>query len=222
MASHVSPSSRRPLKTRSRRLARALGRGLAQRRVAPNAISVIGVAFAAGAAVCLTLVQGAQATGAQVLLLLATAILIQLRLAANLLDGLVAVEGGMATPTGPLFNEVPDRIADLLILVSVGYAIGWVDWAPELGWLAGTLAVLTAYARLLGGSLGLEQRFSGPMAKPQRMAALTLGCLASVVEAARGDFEGVALTVALLVIVIGSALTLVLRLRRISAALRAR
>jgi len=222
MASHASPTPRRPLKTRSRRSAQALGRWLAQRRVTPNAISISGVALAAGAAVCLALLPSAQATGAQVALLLATVVFIQLRLASNLLDGLVAVEGGMATPTGPLFNEVPDRIADLLILVSVGYAIGWVDWAPELGWLAGTLAVLTAYARLLGGSLGLEQRFSGPMAKPQRMATLTLGCLASVVEAASGDFDGVVLTLALLAIVIGSALTFVLRLAHISAGLRAR
>lgn len=45
---------------------------------------------------------------------------------------------------------------------------------------------------------------------------------ASVVEAASGDFDGVVLTLALLAIVIGSALTFVLRLAHISAGLRAR
>lgn len=114
---------------------------------------------------------------------------------------------------------MPDRLADLLVLVPAGYAITWADWGPELGWAAGVLAVLTAYARLLGGSLGLKQRFSGPMAKPQRMFVLTLACLGSAVEAAAFGLEGVALTIGLAVIVAGSGLTFVSRLRRVAAAL---
>lgn len=140
---------------------------------------------------------------------------------ANLLDGLVAVEGGMGTRTGPLFNEIPDRLADLLVLVPAGYAISWVAWAPELGWAAGALALLIAYARLLGGSLGQEQSFAGPMAKQQRMFALTTACIASAIEAvlAGADFEGVALTLGLVVIVAGSVTTFGSRLREISAGL---
>ena len=40
----------------------------------------------------------------------------QYGLLANLLDGLVAVEGGRRSPTGELFNEVPDRVSDVLVL----------------------------------------------------------------------------------------------------------
>ena len=32
---------------------------------------------------------------------------------ANMLDGLLAVEGGQQTKTGELYNEIPDRIADV-------------------------------------------------------------------------------------------------------------
>lgn len=213
----MASTSRRPLRARSRPTSHAAAAWLARRGATPNAISTAGVVVAAAVGACLVLVPDA-GTGTQIALLLAAALLIQLRLASNMLDGLVAVEGGLGTRTGPLFNEVPDRIADLLILVPAGYAISWVGWGPELGWAAGVLAVLTAYVRLLGGALGQEQRFSGPMAKPHRMFALTLACVASAIEAAAGgEFEGVALTLGLIAIAAGSALTFVLRLRRVSA-----
>jgi len=214
----MASADRRPLKTRSRPASHAAAAWLARHAITPNGVSVAGVVVAAAAGACLLLVPGA-GTGAQVALLLLAGLLIQLRLASNMLDGLVAVEGGMGTRTGPLFNEVPDRLADLLVLVPAGYVIAWVGWGPELGWAAGVLAVLTAYVRLLGGSLGQEQHFSGPMAKPHRMFVLTIACIASAVEAAATDFEGVAMTLGLLVIVAGSALTCVSRLRRVSAAL---
>lgn len=211
-------ADRRPLKTRGRPGAQAIARWLARHGATPNAISVGGLVAAATAGACLALTPGAP-TAAQACLLAGAAAGIQLRLAANMLDGLVAVEGGLGTRTGPLFNEVPDRLADLLILVPAGYAISWVGWGPELGWAAGVLALLTAYVRLLGGSLGQPQRFSGPLAKPQRMFVLTTACLASLVELAVGELRGVALSAGLAVIVLGCALTFALRLRAIAAAL---
>ncbi|HEV2784947.1 MAG TPA: hypothetical protein VGV67_01055 [Solirubrobacteraceae bacterium] len=218
----MASAPRRPLKTRSRPAAHAAAAWLVRRGATPNAISIAGVLVAAAAGACLLLATGVS-RGTQVALLIGAGLLIQARLAANMLDGLVAVEGRMATPSGPLFNEVPDRLADLLVLVPAGYAISWVGWGPELGWAAGVLAVLTAYVRLLGGSLGLEQRFSGPMAKPHRMFVLTLACVAAALEAvAAADFEGVALTIGLVVIAAGSALTFVARLARIAAELAGR
>ena len=56
----------------------------------------------------------------------ATAACVQLRLLCNLLDGMVAIEGGKSTPTGALFNEIPDRLADALFLVPLGYAGGYI------------------------------------------------------------------------------------------------
>ena len=101
----------------------------------------------------------------------------QLRLVCNLLDGMVAIEGGRRTSVGVIYNEFPDRIADTLLLVPLGYAAG----APWLGWSCALLAALTAYVRVFGGAVGLAQDFGGVMAKQRRMAALTLGL---VVQAA--------------------------------------
>src|SRR5713226_6455863 len=48
-----------------------------------------------------------------------------------------------------------DRFADVVILVGTGYSIAAFGWGRELGWLAAVLAVMTAYIRLLGGSMGV-------------------------------------------------------------------
>ena len=75
---------------------------------------------------------------------LAAAVLVQLRLLANLLDGMVAIEAAQASRVGELFNEVPDRVSDAATLVGLGFAVGSV---PLLGFLAAILAILVAYIR---------------------------------------------------------------------------
>jgi phosphatidylglycerophosphate synthase len=169
-------SARRPLASRSSALARGAVALLLKTGVTPNQISVASIAVAAiGAAALL-------AAPERPWLYLVAALGVQLRLLCNLLDGMVAVEGGRGTPSGALYNEIPDRIADSLFLVAWGYACG-VGW---LGWLAALAAACTAYIRVLGGALGLKQDFRGPMAKQHRMALLTLCCLLALAEAWAG------------------------------------
>ena len=205
-----SPAARRPLKSRGAAPITGLASALASRRVTPNAISLASVAFAAlGAA---ALLAGPEADGAaRVALLAGAAICVQLRLLCNVIDGLVAVEGGLGGPDGEIFNDAPDRAADALLLVAAGYAGG----APELGWAAALLAVLTAYVRLLGGTLGLPQDFSGVMSKPRRMALLTLACLLAIADLR-------VLAVAAGLVAAGSALTCAGRLQRIRRRVHAR
>ena len=207
--------ARRPLKSRQSSAARGAASWLAGRGVRPNLISLASMAFAVLAGAALAVVPSA---GGEAALLAAAALCIELRLVCNLLDGLVAVEGGLGGPTGELFNDVPDRIADPVVLVCAGYAAG----VPELGWAAGILALLTAYIRVLGGSLGLDQDFSGPMAKQQRMAVVAAACVLAAVVTVADGYSEVPLVTALLVVVAGSALTAALRLRRIAHALEAR
>jgi phosphatidylglycerophosphate synthase len=147
--------------------------------------------------------------------LVGAAICIQLRLLCNLFDGMVAMEGGKASAVGALYNDVPDRIADPLLLIAAGYACTY----PELGWLAALLAVLTAYVRLLGASFGLPQDFRGPMAKPQRMAILTLACFAGAAELYWHETTH-AITIAIGVIALGALLTCARRLWAIAAKLK--
>lgn len=193
--------NRRPIAARATGWARALSTALARSSITPNQISLISMFFAAVGAI--VLVWGFSPWG-----LLLAAICVQLRLLCNLLDGMVAVECGKQTATGGLYNEFPDRVADSLLIVALGYAAMY----PWLGWLGALLAALTAYVRVFGGSAGLDQDFRGPMAKPQRMAVLTVACVISAAELYWNGSRH-ALLVAAVVIAAGSALTCFTRIR---------
>ncbi|KVP40010.1 CDP-alcohol phosphatidyltransferase family protein [Burkholderia ubonensis] len=193
---------RRPISSRSNAVIQHLARGIARTAITPNQISVFSVFASMLVPVGLLTVGGWKGA-----LIAVTGI--QLRLLANVLDGLVAVDGGKSSPLGALYNEFPDRIADTIILVSIGYAAG----APVLGWGAALLAALTAYVRVFGGALGQPQCFDGPMAKQHRMAiasvALLFTTFSILVSAAS------ILKAALILIIMGSAWTCVARTQHI-------
>src|SRR4029079_4173288 len=163
---------RRPLKSRDRAWAKALASTFVSLRIPPNVISLFPIVFAG--VTCAGFLLSARGSDNRLLWLLLAAAGIQLRLLCNLLDGIVALERKMASKTGEIYNDFPDRIADPLIIVSAGYAAG----CAALGWAAGLLAVMTAYVRVLGGARGVPQDFRGPMAKPHRMAVLTIAAIA--------------------------------------------
>ena len=222
------PTARRPLATRDARWAKGLAAWLARAGVSPNWISLASLIFAGAGAWAFSALGGTSG-GARVALALAAAATIQLRLLANLLDGLVAVEHGRKQATGDLWNEVPDRVADVAFFLGAGYGladlgatIGGEALGPLLGWSAAALSLMTAYVRQLGGALGLAQDFRGPMAKQQRMFVLTLGALACAVDARLPWPPGTLLAGALALIVLGAAATLVRRLAGIARAPRPR
>ena len=192
---------RRPLASRDTHWARSIAQWLASRSVTPNHISqtsMVAAALAGGA----FLWSGQEAGWGRALLLICAAAFCQLRLLCNLFDGMVAVEGGKGAADGPFWNEFPDRIADILILVGAGVSIGW----PGLGWAAASFAVLTAYVRELGRATGQPSDFSGPMAKQHRMATITAAALLSMFEPLWNGHNELLLA-ALSLIAIGAAFT---------------
>lgn len=220
-------TDRRAIPQRSSTWAAKLADAMVAAKLTPNRVSVGSVVFAIIGGLgflCSALVA---TDGARVAWLIVAAVCIPLRLLLNMLDGMLAVEKGLHTPTGDLFNEVPDRLADLVLLATAGYAtlgiwtIGSVDWGVVLGWSAAAFAILTAYVRTLGAANGVGNFFDGPMAKPARMWVLVIASLASLFEPLF-DARGLLLAIALVVILLGSVLTVVMRLRRIAAALHAR
>jgi phosphatidylglycerophosphate synthase len=205
-------SARRPIKARESAWAAAAAKRLAAAGATPNGISLASVGCAALSAACF-LAAGGSAGVVRALFLLLAAAAIQLRLVCNLLDGMVAVEGGMKTKSGEIFNDLPDRIADPLILIAAGYFPG-DGVSPTLGWLAAVLAVLTAYVRVLGGSAGAAQHFLGPMAKQHRMAVMTGAAVLGALEAIAG-FPPRVVPAALLVVALGCVVTIARRVKLI-------
>lgn len=154
-----------------------MARRLAAGKISPNTISVVGMAAAtvgAGGMACagwplpwaIGMVIGV--CGAQI------------RLLCNLMDGMVAVEGGMKGRGGDFLNEAPDRYSDIVLLVGAGLAVS----EPWLGWMAACGAVLTAYVRAFGASLDGRHDFSGMMTKPRRMFFLCVGALGAIISPA--------------------------------------
>ncbi|GAC1454246.1 MAG: CDP-alcohol phosphatidyltransferase family protein [Gemmatimonadaceae bacterium] len=213
-------TARRTLATRDAGWAIALARWLARIGVRPNAVSIAGVAFALGASFAFFLAPEFDRGGRAALLLVAAAS-VQLRLLCNLLDGMLAGEGGFKSKTGEIYNDLPDRVADVLILVGAGYSVRSLAYGVTLGWAAAVLAVFVAYVRLLGGSLGVTQHFMGPMAKQHRMFTLTVVTLLAAVETLLG-IPPRAIRIGLGVIVAGSIVTAIRRIRRIASEVAAR
>lgn len=212
--------SRRPLRSRDTSWARSAAGLLARSGVSPNAISCASVIFAALGAAALFFSE--RLTGVERSAALALAIAgIQLRLVCNLLDGMVAVEGGRKTKSGEIFNDLPDRVADTLLFIAAGYAAGAHPFGIELGFLAALLAIFTAYMRTLGGACGLPQNYTGPMAKQQRMALLSIAAFSSIYER-HFAAQGTVLWLAVMVINLGCLVTIVRRTRLIIFTLEAR
>jgi phosphatidylglycerophosphate synthase len=181
------------------------------------------VAFAILGAACF--VRSAATSGwAHAIDLVLAGLCLQLRLVCNLLDGLVAVEHGKGSTAGPIWNELPDRFADVFFLAGAGYGAGLMgmgEAAAVAGWIAAAAAVTTAYVRELGRGLGFPADFSGPFAKPQRMAALTAAAAVSAFEPLWG-WRGQTLLIALAIIALGALVTVARRTLTLAGRLKDR
>ncbi len=197
---------RRPIKLRSADWSVTIASHLANAGVTPNQVSVASTIFAlVGSALLLTTTKYPDAI-ATMAGFIGAAILIQLRLLCNMLDGLIAVENGKGTKSGELYNEIPDRISDTVLLVAAGYAAADGQLSITLGWLAACLSLMTAYVRAFGARYMAAQDFRGPLAKQQRMFALTVGSLASALQYAWIGSTS-AMTFTLAIIAAGAAYT---------------
>ena len=210
---------RRPIATRNRKWAQAATAWLASRNVSPNAISIAGM--------CACIVAGIALAATSIcdyrILWLVAALGAQLRLTANMLDGMVALASGRASKTGELYNEVPDRISDAAVFIGAGFAWGG---NITLGYIATILSIFTAYIRAAGKIAGAPNEFCGPMAKQHRMLVITVICAYSAVvpqswQIFRSDkLEVGTMSLGLGVIIVGCCITIVRRLNRIEHVLR--
>ena len=198
-----SDKARRPLKVREVNIAQKIAAWLSAKNIHPNQISLASIFFGFIAFLCFYLFRQ---DNASIIFIIAAAVAIQGRLLCNLFDGMVAVEGGKSTPSGELFNDIPDRIVDPLILVGLGYAATQFPINETLGWLAAILAIFTAYIRTLAASIGAPIDFSGPMAKQHRMAISTIACIVVAIEVVTLGSRW-SLSIALWLIIAGSVLT---------------
>lgn len=203
---------RREVSSRNTKWAHSIARSLAANSVTPNQISVLSIVFSAiGGGVLL--LSTLSLSISPYLALVVYIICIQLRLLCNLFDGMVAIEGGKKTENGDLYNDIPDRLSDVFLIVPAGYVAGGIG--VELGWLAAILAVMTAYFRWIGAYKTQNHYFNGPMAKQHRMALLTLASVVGLCLLHLG-YCSIVFFITLILMNIGLVATLINRLYLIS------
>ena len=217
----IVDADRRPIRARNARWSQVIVHWLSSAGVTPNSISVAGMLAGVGAGVLFYLT-GSLAY-AERAMWVGAAGLILLRLLANMLDGMVAVETGISSAIGELYNEIPDRISDAAILIGAGYAAGGNG---TLGYIAVCVALFVAYVRSAVKTAGAPSDFCGPMAKQQRMyliaaAAVFMGTTPLAWRLHWGpDNDWGIMAAVLLIVIVGGAITAVRRLSHATQKLR--
>jgi phosphatidylglycerophosphate synthase len=183
--------------------------------ISPDAISYLSILAALIAAFCFWKSQE------HFWLLIVAPLFCFLRLWFNMLDGMVAVAAGKASLRGEIVNDLPDRISDVIIFVSVAHS-GLMN--PIIGYWAAIFSLLTAYVGILGQAIGRQREFGGIMSKPWRMVALSVGAWVTFgCRSYEADLPGLGTTIldwTCLVIIAGCVQTIIVRLKRIMAALQ--
>ena len=204
------PTSRRQIADMFRRTADGSVRFCVRRGIHPDAVSYGSVVASSLAAICFWW------SGQLPLLLIPAVLLCYLRLWLNMLDGMVALASGKASLRGELLNDLPDRVSDVVIFAGVAHS-GLCHSAS--GYWAAIFALLTAYVGTFGQALGVGRQFGGMMAKPWRMVVLhigawiTLGLLWTGTSVRLGPLT--VLDWSNLIVVVGCAQTIAVRLARI-------
>lgn len=198
----------RPLASRQIKWVQKTAAFLARIKVSANMISVGSVVFAA---LAFWMYYMAIGSAHEWPCLLLAAAFIQLSFLCNLMDGMIAIDLRRRSKLGDLYNEVPDRISDFLIIMGVGMYCWGQPYAMSLAWITSLLALFTAYVRVVGVSLSTPQFYSGPMAKQHRLAIITFITLLQMFLPAIP-----VLYFSLYVLAVGTLITALRRLKQIS------
>jgi phosphatidylglycerophosphate synthase len=182
------------LKPASQAVVRPLERLAIRSGLSADALTFLAVPVAAVGGACLAL------SGEIPWLLLAVPLLAALRLTLNLLDGMVARSTGSMHPMGEMWNELGDRLADTLFIGGLAFAPG-VDARLILAAVAA--ALLSSYAGIISRAAGASRQYGGVMSKPGRMVTLAIAAPVALFTG-----ESAWLTVAAIVILVGSLITL--------------
>lgn len=218
MTDDANATGRRPIAMIFRKTAHRAVRCCRRHGVSANAVSAASLVAGIGSGLALVAVRWLDSHAVFLAIGLGIALSI-LRLWLNMLDGMVAMagraEGDRDDALGALFNEAPDRLSDLALLIGVAHS-GLCH--PLTGYGAAIAALAVAYVGTLGQALGAGRRFEGWMSKPWRVVAVLLGATVTVLSADRSvplaglPFTLTSLDVALLVLVVGAIETISRRL----------
>jgi CDP-diacylglycerol--glycerol-3-phosphate 3-phosphatidyltransferase len=156
------------IKPRFRRALGGIAGWLAERGVAPDHVTTLGVAASGFGAVSFVAGRRRRAAYAGV------PVAALARITANALDGLVAEKAGLGRPAGELYNETADRLGDIAFFSGAATVEGT---SPALAFAALAMAETASFVGVAAQSAGGTRRYEGPMGKPDRMFLLGAAAL---------------------------------------------
>jgi len=92
----------------------------------------------------------------------------------NTIDGLIALKIGRKSRIGELVNAMPDRYADVFILLGIAFSS---LCNIKIGALASLTVLLVSYAGMLGKAIGVSWQHQGPLDKVDRLVLLLIASL---------------------------------------------
>ncbi len=141
-----------------------MGRGLSRLGITPDALTILGVVFAAATAVAVA--SGHVVWGA---------VGIALSGLGDLLDGNMARSSGRTGVRGSFFDSVMDRVSDATVLGGVAWYFGRQNaHLPVLAMAVAALSMLISYERSKAEGLGLTAK-GGLMERAERYVLLGVG-----------------------------------------------
>lgn len=149
------------------RAIRPVGESLRRTRLTPDHLTVVGLLFAAAAAVAI----GAGALQLGLFLVVLSAV-------PDLLDGALAKASGAASQRGAFLDSVVDRVSDALVLGGVTWYVA-TTMDPRLVAIPVAImgtSMLISYERAKAESLGLSAK-GGLMERAERIVVLCVGLL---------------------------------------------
>lgn len=149
------------------RAIRPVGESLRRTRLTPDHLTVVGLVFAAAAAVAI----GAGALQLGLFLVVLSAV-------PDLLDGALAKASGAASQRGAFLDSVVDRVSDALVLGGVTWFVA-TTMDPRLVAIPVAImgtSMLISYERAKAESLGLSAK-GGLMERAERIVVLCVGLL---------------------------------------------
>jgi CDP-diacylglycerol--glycerol-3-phosphate 3-phosphatidyltransferase len=198
------PSARQRVSDGARSAVDPLIRALVRRGVGPNAITVTG--FLVVVASCALILTGHWVLAGLVFLV---------GTMSDMLDGSVARMSGRSTRFGAFLDSTLDRLAEGLVLGSVGvvFARDGNEWALAACFVALTASFLVSYTRARAEGLGIDDNRGGLMSRSERLFLIGTGVFFGWID----HF----LEVVVYVLAVLTVLTVIQRVHHVWSALRA-
>lgn len=149
--------------------------------------------------------------------LIVNILLIILRMTLNTLDGLIALKIGRTSLVGEMVNALPDRYADLFILIGISFS-ALCD--VKIGMIASLTVLMVSYSGMLGKAIGVSWQHQGPLDKVDRLFFFMLASLVQFILAVTGHpriilfgMNTTALEICMLLFIVLGQLTVIYRVR---------